>query len=512
MHDLVSDAERAKSDFKLRLTLLRRIQSLLQSRVHILHAYDALFHRTEQLYVRRRDARVCGDPARDHVHDRTKYLVRIGLIVEKEIPTAVVYHGHFAGVDAVGVLDDKAVLALPVNVGEITDRDLAAGDEIRKHVARSDRGKLILVAHHDKPAAEFDRLDERVEDVIVAHTDLVHDDDVLVQFCGFVEQEFTLPVREIEIEKPVYGLCLHARRFGEPFRRSARGRAQTYAVIAAAQKVDYAFDDRRLACSRAARNDRHAFFQTAAHRLRLRRMQFDIVQFFVKFYLFVRIERQTLGAAQHRLNERRYRLLANVIAGEHIDLFAVFFQSYDLARDLAVLHHFGNEFGAVRPLQAQKLVDLIHYVVFGEIGVPVLVRRLFEHVHDRRSHAETAVGSYPYGGRDLVRRQKAHSVYVIDELVRIVLDDAAGTLVVSLEYLDGEIERNSVILQIHYRILHLFEPYHRFLYRESLFERDTFDGSELLRRIFDDVEGLFSEFLDNRIRGDLAHALKKSAG
>ena len=186
---------------------------------------------------------------------------------------------------------DIAVLSLTVDMGQIADGNDAARYDVRKHVARSDRRQLILVADHYQPAAVLYRLDQRVKDVFVAHTDLVYDNDVLLEFRIFVIAETSLAVRKIQIEKSVYSLCLEPRSLGKPFCRSARRCAQTYRIIPCAEYLNNAPYDRSFTRAGTARYHVHAAVQTAPYRGALTFVQSEFMQLFVLFEILLNVER-----------------------------------------------------------------------------------------------------------------------------------------------------------------------------------------------------------------------------
>ena len=483
----------------------------MQGVVHILHADHSLFHRAKHLDVHRLDCRVRRDAACDHIGDRREDVLGVGLVVKEKVAAAIIDDGHLAGVDAVGVLDDETVVTLAVYLREIADRDDPARDHVGEHVARADGRQLVLVADHDQSAAELDRLDERVEHIVVAHADLVDDDDVLLKFGGLVEHELALAVRKVEVEQPVYRLRLHAGGLGEALCRPARRRAQADGIVAAAQQMYDALDDRCLAGAGAAGDDVDALHQTAADRLRLRWVKFDLVELFVEGNLFVGVERQTVCVVEHRPDVGRDRLFAHIVAGEHVDGLAVLFKPDDLAGDLAVLNHIADQRLRVERVEAQQRIDLGDELVLGKVGVAVLVRRLFEDVDDRGGDSKAAVGRDANLSCDLVRGQKTDAVDVVDQLVGVRLDDLCGGLVVRLEDLDREVERDAVVLEIDDRVLHLFEREHGLLDRERLFERDALDLGKARGLMLDDVERLGAELLDDRICGHLADAFEQSA-
>ena len=85
---------------------------------------------------------------------------------------------RLTGIDPMRVLHDLALGGLPEHLRQSNDRDGAAGDDVGKRLAWTDRGQLIDVADEEHGGSIVDRLHQGVHQDDIDHGGLVDDEKI----------------------------------------------------------------------------------------------------------------------------------------------------------------------------------------------------------------------------------------------------------------------------------------------------------------------------------------------
>ena len=194
LHHFVAFAINAIGALDFFLIRRGRIDDFLQLSIQIYRAGNSPLHRAKHLYFACRDIQILGQSACNKRNRIFANLFASILFLKEEIAALVVDVGHDSAVDFVRVGDDFALIALSINLSEITHVEFSAFDEIVEHVAHAHRSKLVFVPHKHQSRAAFHCVDKGGKYVFVHHTDLVHDDYVDGQARIFVVGEMTFAV------------------------------------------------------------------------------------------------------------------------------------------------------------------------------------------------------------------------------------------------------------------------------------------------------------------------------
>ena len=87
--------------------------------------------------------------------------------------------GHPALDNAVGVLDNEALLRLAEDIRQAHRRHNAHAQNLAQNVARANAGELVGVSYHNNTAVIPRRRQQRLEQLDVHHAHLIQDDDII---------------------------------------------------------------------------------------------------------------------------------------------------------------------------------------------------------------------------------------------------------------------------------------------------------------------------------------------
>ena len=122
------------------------------------------------------------------------------------------------------VLHDLALGGLSEHLRQSNDRDGAAGDDVGKRLAWTDRGQLIDVADKEHGGSIVDRLHQGVHQDDIDHGGLVDDEKIAGKRIVLVAPEAA--GLRIGLQQAMDGLGFMAGRFRHPLGRAARRGAE----------------------------------------------------------------------------------------------------------------------------------------------------------------------------------------------------------------------------------------------------------------------------------------------
>ena len=293
-----------------------------------------------------------------------------------------------------------------------------------------------------------------------------------------------------KLQKSVDRLRLVSCRLRHAFRRAARRGSQKNIHIFLFEIMDDRIDGGRLTRSRTSGDDK----ETIAHRLQncllLKLVQLDLLRlrdlFQALFHVVLIDLRVEIQVMQHSR-----RIEFHIIELRRIDdPFPILFLHHQLLLHLEI---------------HQMLFHMLRFYVqeCRRIGKQLLLRQICMAVSRRleqgieKSAADPVIGirEDPDLRRDLVRDLKSHSLDIVRQLIRILLDHGVHSRTVMLVDLHRKVHGDPILLKEHQGLTHISFFLHLAadLHRHAL--ADTLDLSETFRLLLHDPEGVRLELL-----------------
>lgn len=170
-----------------------------------------------------------------------------------------------------GVTHDGRTPRLTKDFRQLYHMQAAAADQIREHIARPHRRKLVSVTHQNQPAHGPQRCQQRAHQVQIYHGHLVHNNRIRIQrfFFIFCKRHFAQCLVVAHAQHTVDGLGFTPAGLAQPFGCPPRGRRQLHTQAHTFQQRHDAAHTGGFARSGTARQQKHAGVCRRFYRLAL---------------------------------------------------------------------------------------------------------------------------------------------------------------------------------------------------------------------------------------------------
>ncbi len=428
-------------------------------------------------------------------------LLRLGGCEEKEVAAAGgLQVGELAAVDGVGAGDDTAAGGLAEDFGQLHARHDGAGDEVVEHHAGAHRGELVGIAHNEQVRAFREGGEEVRHEGRVDHGSLIDDEEIAHERLATMATPFALA---LVLEQAVQGLRFQPGAFIETFGGAAGGRGQHELHLLALQDEEDAAQDGGLAHAGAAGDDEQAMAQGLAHGALLALGQL------LAGVLHHPGQRRVLIDGGIGGGQWRKRLHAGgdvLLCGAQIRQIDELALALDLSRCQQGLNLRGNEgIGS-----AQQFTGFLDGFCLGEAAVAAAGSRL-QHMQHAGANALWRVVCHAEVGGDVVRRFEADAADVLRQAIRVLLQHCLGVITIGLVDAQGARGTDAMLVQKEHDAVDGLLLHPGLANLEAALLAHAFHILELFRLVFDDVEDLGAELLNDALRVGRADAIDEAA-